>query len=181
MSICKNELGFDGDSKGNRRPTDSGARAPGEQLVRAEHQHESSSAVASDCRLSGMGLTRASVRCMASFLVHHERRLLQGLACSIQPEARGGRAIKIASVTDLADGSHRVTFKPTVAGRFTLLVSLNGVALPGSPTALHVVDATPCVDNCKLRGAGLTEAVARQPSHFEVQFKGARPLSRPPQ
>ena len=65
---------------------------------------------------------------------------------------------------------HQVSFTPTISGAYALALGFeDGRALQGSPFAVRVKTDETAAGNCKLYGAGLTQAVAGEPTSFQIQ------------
>ena len=56
---------------------------------------------------------------------------------------------------------------------YTVSITLYGEPIPGSPFALTVLSPVPDAMQCRVRGPGLHSAIAREPSHFEIEFVDA--------
>lgn len=76
-----------------------------------------------------------------------------------------------ARVADNGDGSYKVTYKPSVSGKYSVAISLFGTSLPGSPFPLTVINNQPDATHCILQGPALTSIIARASSSFEVRFR----------
>ena len=127
---------------------------------------------AASCKVEGTGLSLAIVRQAASFTI--DSRDAEGT-----PLHKGGAKFFVAvrgsalvhsKVRDNDDGTYTCEYKPHTSGKFTVAVSLDGVALPGSPYALSVVQPRPDPSHCVLSGEGLLSAVAREPTTFSLEF-----------
>ena len=127
---------------------------------------------AASCKVEGTGLSLAIVRQAASFTI--DSRDAEGT-----PLHKGGAKFFVAlrgsalvhsKVRDNDDGTYTCEYKPHTSGKFTVAVSLDGVALPGSPYALSVVQPRPDPSHCVLSGEGLLSAVAREPTTFSIEF-----------
>ena len=84
-----------------------------------------------------------------------------------------------AKVVDRNDGSYLVVYKPTVAGKCVISVSLNGNALPDSPQTCLVSDALAVAELSMAQGAGLTHATSWQQESFQVSFRDAQGQAAP--
>ena len=128
------------------------------------------------CKVSGSGIEAAVARVSTSFQI--EGYTAAGSKCTeggdhFVVHIRGNGMKTRAKVADLSDGTYDVTYKPQQSGSFSIAISLDGEQLPGSPFACIAVTPTPEVTKCIVRGPSLSEAVARVPQSFEVQFKDA--------
>ena len=83
---------------------------------------------------------------------------------------RGGSHVR-ARVRDNEDGSYRVTYTPSVSGKYSIAIGLFGTPLPGSPFALTVYTQQPDAAQCILQGQALASIIARTSSQFEVCFR----------
>lgn len=83
--------------------------------------------------------------------------------------AAGGTKLRIRMLNN-GDGSYTCGYKASVSGRYAIDIRLHGEALPGSPFACYVSTLTPVAAMCKLKGAALTHAIAREQQAFEIQF-----------
>lgn len=63
-----------------------------------------------------------------------------------------------------------MSYFPNTSGKYSMSISLNGIALPSSPFELKVMAARPDPANCVLKGDALNAATAREPAAFEVSF-----------
>ena len=114
-------------------------------------------AVASQCKVSGVGLELAIARQTASFTIEacdEEGTPLRKGGTPFFAAVRGSSLVK-ARLTDNGDGTHLCEYRPSVSGNFSIAVSLNGAPLPGSPFALQVLQPRPDAPQCLLRGDGL--------------------------
>ena len=124
---------------------------------------------------SGDGLYTAMAKTPAAFEItahdqHGERRPVGG--DPFQVSVRGA-AYVYAKVSDHANGSYSVEYKPSTSGTYTIAITLHGVPMPGSPFALTVLVPRADASRCVLRGATLKSIVARTPSAFDVEFSDA--------
>ena len=71
-------------------------------------------------------------------------------------------AIQLGSYLDNGDGTYALGYKPITSGRYTIAISLCGEPLNGSPFTAFVTTPTPSAPHCILRGATLTQAMARK-------------------
>ena len=131
---------------------------------------------ASRCRVSGNGLSNATVRQEASFTIEafdeSERRKDEGGDAFFVSIRGPGTRIR-AKVDDHGDGSYTVRFKPEVSGKLMVAISLYGDELAGSPFFCHVHTPTPKSFSCTVRGPALHTAIARMQHHFEISFRDA--------
>jgi fibro-slime domain-containing protein len=74
-----------------------------------------------------------------------------------------------ASVTDLQNGKHRVTWSSTVAASYEVYVKLSGADISGSPGSLSVVPAAASPTSSRMSGNALFTATAGVPSSFTIQ------------
>jgi hypothetical protein len=131
---------------------------------------------AQHCRLSGPGLQSATMFVQTSFWIE-----AFGVDGFRQPDGGDtffvcirctGRGIRIrARVLDYGDGRYNVTYKPTVAGRTHISVSLLGEPLPGSPFQCDVSAPIAHAPNCTLSGEALNQVVAYSPGVFLISFR----------
>ena len=63
-----------------------------------------------------------------------------------------------------------MSYFPNTSGKYSMSISLNGIALPSSPFELKVMAARPDPASCVLKGDALNAATAREPAAFEVSF-----------
>ena len=69
---------------------------------------------------------------------------------------------------DSGDGHYTGEYKAEVSGDIEIAISLNGLPIVGSPFYVTAVTLQARADKCRLRGDGLSAAVARRPATFEV-------------
>ena len=133
---------------------------------------------AKHCKISGDGLTQASVGQLASFQI---------IACNdkgiryddggdpfyVQIRAAGHGTRVRARVVDHNNGSYTMSYKPTSSGKLLISVSIGGEPIPGSPYSVVVVDTTPTAPQCLLSGGALTSVVAHRNESFFVSFRDA--------
>jgi hypothetical protein len=93
---------------------------------------------------------------------------------------KGGANVKIivdsdgaveALTTDNEDGSYRFQWRSHKSGTYSVAVTIDGVAVGGSPTMLTMLAANLDVGNCAIDGAGLSDAVAGDPAVVRIQCK----------
>ena len=130
---------------------------------------------ASNCKVEGEGLSVATVRQPATFVVtaHDatgEQRSEGGDTFFIA--IRGASRVR-AHVIDRSDGTYLVAYTPSVSGCYALSISLFGEPLPGSPFTVVANAPIPDVSKCDVRGEALTHAVSRVAHSFEVRFRDA--------
>jgi len=127
------------------------------------------------CKVYGDGLSRATVRRITTFTI-------EACDASGTPKQEGGDVFFVAirggsrvraSVTDNEDGTYTVHCKPSVSGKYSIAISLFGLALAGSPFDLEVLTPAPEAHNCVLQGEALKTAVSRVTQSFEVTFRDA--------
>ena len=129
-------------------------------------------AFARNSRASGSGLHRAMVRKAASFTItaydfEGKQRTMGGDPFMV---AVRGKSMVRARVIDNTDGTYSCQYRASVSGVYTISLSLYGVPVPGSPFPLEVFSPVPDPHLCRLKGAGLMKAVAREPACFEIEF-----------
>lgn len=127
------------------------------------------------CKVSGDGHRKAMAKQMTSFTIeaYDANGVLQVSGGEPFVVAVRGPAQVIARMYEKPDGKYHVRYCTSVSGEYTVSVSLHGEALAGSPFLLIVHSRDPHARNCKLRGAGLENAIAREPTSFEVEFLDA--------
>ena len=130
--------------------------------------------VARNCTVEGRGLTAATVRTAATFVIHAFDN--QGLERKVGGDAFfvsiHGRGVRVrARVVDEQDGSYTVRYLCTQSGTYWINISLYGETLPGSPFMCQASRQTAMAPNCKVTGAALTTAIARVQQVFEIQFR----------
>ena len=127
-----------------------------------------------NCTVEGRGLTAATVRTAATFVIHAFDN--QGLERKVGGDAFfvsiHGRGVRVrARVVDEQDGSYTVRYLCTQSGTYWINISLYGETLPGSPFMCQASRQTAMAPNCKVTGAALTTAIARVQQVFEIQFR----------
>ena len=132
-------------------------------------------AVASQCKVSGDGLTSAMARQAASFTIeacdaHGQRLAVGGERFTV---ALHGMSVVHVTVSDNEDGTYTCQFRASVSGAYRLSIQLHGVALPGSPFALTVLRPKPCPSKCVLSGPGLSQAATREITYLDIEFRDA--------
>ena len=122
---------------------------------------------------SGSGLEAATVREPARFTIlafaYDGSRMTHGgepIVVSIRGVSRAR-----ARITDHNNGTYSVEWKPTVSGRYNIMITVLGVALPGSPFQLIATTPEPYPMRCELRGKALSTVIARETHSFEISFK----------
>ena len=134
--------------------------------------------VARWCRAHGDGLQSSGIMEAASFTIDaHDftgarqhsggDNFFVGIRCNAQ-----GTRVR-SRVADNADGTYTVVYKPPIAGKYTIAISLLGEPLPGSPFACFVSTPAPRAENCILQGDALTKAVSRKNESFRISFRDA--------
>ena len=126
-----------------------------------------------ECRASGRGLSEASTRQPAEFLIEAYdaagRRQQQG-GDAFFVTVRGVQKVR-ARVVDNGDGSYAVSWTPPQSGFYSIAVSCFGLSIPGSPFTVTATQPLPWAPNCVVSGEALSRAVARKTHSFEVSFK----------
>ena len=130
--------------------------------------------VARHCTVEGRGLSAATVRNAATFVIHAFDN--QGLERKVGGDAFfvsiHGRGVRVrARVIDEQDGNYTVRYLCTQSGTYWINISLYGETLPGSPFMCQASRQTALAPNCKVSGAALTTAIARVQQVFEIQFR----------
>lgn len=157
-----------------------GAPVPtaGEQLMTESYRERSKGergvgpTIGSMCVTTGDGLHTSMARQLASFIIES-----RDSAGRTQPSGgdrfvvsiRGASSCR-AKVRDRENGSYEVSYRPSTSGSYTIAATLNGVSLPGSPFAMEVLTPAPNPPRCKLSGAALEQARARELMSFECEF-----------
>ena len=145
-----------------------------------EHAESEGYAAPRRCRISGQHVAKvdeirrmtACVKKPASFTieaydVNGNRRKEGGDPFMVS--IRGGSLVR-ARCEDLGNGTYTISYLPSVSGSYTVAVSLYGTPITGSPFPLTVLSPIPDPLRCKVHGAGLSSAVAREPTSFEIEF-----------
>ena len=134
--------------------------------------------IARFCRVSGTGLTEASIMKEATLTIeafdYTGTRQPQGgdaFFVAIRCNSQGTRAR--AKIVDSNDGSYSVTFKTPSAGKYTISISLLGEPLQGSPFTCVVSAPTAMAEKCVLQGDALVKATARKHETFRISFRDA--------
>ena len=158
-----------------RRHAELSAFIANRATARAQKAAKEGWALARYCKASGRGLHLAITRKENSFTIH-------AFDAENKPRDTGGDPFMVAirgkdmvraRVHDNNDGTYTVRYKTYVSGTYAVSLSLHGVALPGSPFLLKVLGEMPDPKRCRVKGAGLRKAVAREPSCFEIEFLDA--------
>ena len=165
-------------------PSDSGADADAPAAQKVTLRTE-----AKACKVSGQALEIATLRQPNTFCI-------EAFSASARQERGGdiflvtirGCGCKVrAKVTDVGDGTYTVCFKPEVAGKYAISISLASerrlrgelVALqeplPGSPYRCVAQASTPCAARCILRGDALQTAIAGYEGVLTLRAGAARP------
>ena len=124
------------------------------------------------CTVTGDGLRYAMARQWATFTITAFDSDGNKIDAGGEPFtiAVRGKSIVTTKAIDQMNGSYIVGYRASVSGQYTISVSLFGVLLPGSPFQLTVLSRCPDPSACRLRGHGLSNAVAREPTAFEIEF-----------
>lgn len=131
-------------------------------------------------RISGKHVEKINgVRCMTAMVKQPARFTIEAYDVEGNRREEGGDpflvAIRGGSIVrarceDHMDGTYTISYLPAVSGHYTVSVSLYGTPLVGSPFPLTVLSPIPDPLKCKVYGAGLSQAVAREPTSFEIEF-----------
>ena len=145
--------------------------APGDGIVEEEAPQIDTDA--SQCKLSGPGLSEATVRQASYFWIQAcdaggEKRVVGGDSFFV---AVRGPSHARAKVLDNGDGTYLVVWKPSTSGSYAVTISLFGVTLPGVPFIVSATTNLPCPQKCEVRGEALHTAISRNTHSFEILFR----------
>lgn len=91
---------------------------------------------------------------------------------------KGGAKVKISSDPDVeancsdnGDGSYAFQWRSERSGTYAVNVTIDGIAVLGSPTSLTMLAAGLEVNNCEIAGTGLTKAVAGEPAVLKIKIR----------
>ena len=122
------------------------------------------------CRVSGRGITRASVGMVAEFLIDCSVAGRASISVEVIPPS--GENIP-TTITLKPTGVHQVRFVPETIGEHTINVYWAGKPVPNSP--YNCLVANPSV--CTASGSGLSTAYLGRAARFQVTTEGAGPGS----
>ena len=123
----------------------------------------------------GAGLEASIVRQLGVFKVFahdHEGNPRQAGGEAVAVAIRGTSNVR-ARLTDNKDGSYTCEYRAWVSGMYNVAIWLNGEPLGHSPYELEVLSTKADPDKCELRGPGLSSAISREPTSFEIEFVDA--------
>ena len=127
---------------------------------------------ATKCVCTGEALTKAMTRQWSTFNI--EAFTADGVRQTAGGEvfvvSVRGASVVSSNVIDNQDGTYAVRYRAAVSGKYELSIALHGYQLAGGPFGVSVLSRAPDPRACKLKGAGLSKAVAREPTAFEVEF-----------
>ena len=124
------------------------------------------------CRVAGFGEMH-TVGTMAEFNIE---------ACDKEGKRKhnGGDAFFIAirgasrvrgRVNDNKDGTYTLSWRPVVSGQYSIVVSLFGYSIAGSPFTALVNDPSPFAPLCEVNGTALNYITARTSSTFMIRYR----------
>ena len=124
---------------------------------------------------AGRGLHTAVVKQLAQFLItafdcEGMRRVCGGDAFVVAVRGVSPPSNLRVKLHDHGNGSYTAEYRPEVSGQLVVTITLDGVAVAGSPFKVHAVTLRPESRQCVLRGDALQFAVARKPMTFEIDF-----------
>ena len=130
-STAEDERSAPGDD-GMSSETEQTEDAPGAPLVDHNGSYNSGmiERIVAKCRVAGPGLHMATVRQEASFTITAipvAGQLENGCYDSFFISIRGASRVR-ATVVDNADGTYRVTYRPSCSGKYSISVSLFGIS-----------------------------------------------------
>lgn len=127
-------------------------------------------ALAEHCVADGDGLDFAMTHVPASFAVRaHDwvHRPCESGGELFEVRMRGPVGLQ-ADVTDRGDGTYLVGYTPTISGSYVVHVTLNRVAIKGSPFTLTVDSDQTRPENCHVEGSGLSGSEAGKAASFTI-------------
>jgi hypothetical protein len=128
---------------------------------------------AGNCVVSGLENARVSTKTVAEFTIiaydgDNRRKRTGGESFFIS--TRGGSRTRVR-VTDLEDGTYTCQWLADMSGAYSIMVSLMGERVRGSPFSVLVCDPAPYAARCEVKGEALNRVIARTPSNFEIRFR----------
>ena len=129
------------------------------------------------CTAKGLGTHHATVGTPAEFEVQLNDRfgnIVLNCPRHVAAVAAGKHQMVEAVVKSLSDGKYAASYVTSQAGEYTLVVTVQGQDILGSP--FHVLSCSDEV-TCVADGAGLTQAIVGETSHFSATLKFVSELS----